>query len=71
MGATEPPTASLSGLNESPYEKVGKFWDRRREKRGGKHSLNESPYEKVGKYPTALSYGYLIGDASMKVPTKK
>ena len=40
--------AKLLGLDESPYEKVGKSAACNRLSRGGP-CLNESPYEKVGK----------------------
>ena len=58
------------GLNESPYEKVGKSDNRY----GGEVpliGLNESPYEKVGKSCLLHIQIALTGDASMKVPTKK
>ena len=41
---------SLPGLNESPYEKVGKYSSQRYEYGDAGICLNESPYEKVGKY---------------------
>ena len=49
MGAGRESTTLFVGLNESPYEKVGKFKNLLSLVRiiG---SLNESPYEKVGKY---------------------
>ena len=56
-------------LNESPYEKVGKFW-LLTEEGTMNNSLNESPYEKVGKY-AIFKAGDLEQSASMKVPTKK
>ena len=57
-------------LNESPYEKVGKFYFLRP---SSTHpaGLNESPYEKVGKCNDGQSQAVVVGDASMKVPTKK
>ena len=62
--------ATSVGLNESPYEKVGKCPGT------SAHfvveaGLNESPYEKVGK---SVAFGVspcYITIASMKVPTKK
>ena len=59
----------MLSLNESPYEKVGKFYGLDATD-VAQESLNESPYEKVGKL---LSDGFTIGAlaASMKVPTKK
>ena len=54
MGLKAPATRYLVGLNESPYEKVGKFnvtsnWTAEQQ------GLNESPYEKVGKWHYASS----------------
>ena len=40
------------GLNESPYEKVGKCSGALAVSCGISRGLNESPYEKVGKFST-------------------
>ena len=64
------PEGSNSCLNESPYEKVGK-WSRCSLLHGNAQGLNESPYEKVGKYISTHRHLNKIATASMKVPTKK
>ena len=58
-------------LNESPYEKVGKFRVLLHGvNRLSFRRLNESPYEKVGKSVSKATYPF-SNQASMKVPTKK
>ena len=58
----------VNGLNESPYEKVGKSAFSAMV--SYKNCLNESPYEKVGKFSARISPICRVL-ASMKVPTKK
>ena len=57
-------------LNESPYEKVGKFPTPPTWTANQAAGLNESPYEKVGKSTRGL-IRWNPSIASMKVPTKK